>query len=77
MWAKISDEKGQVARIVREIADEGKRIEELFLVALGRLPRDGEREACVKYLKKSETPVKGLQGILWGLLNTREFVLQH
>ena len=35
------------------------------------------QQACAKYLEKSESPVKGLQGILWSLLNTREFVLQH
>ena len=23
------------------------------------------------------TPEKGLQGVLWGLVNTREFLLQH
>jgi hypothetical protein len=77
VWAKITDEKGRVARIVKEIGDDGRRIEELFLVALGRLPREAERQACLKYLRESPSAVKGLQGILWGLLNTREFVLQH
>jgi len=77
VWAKITDDKGQAARIVREISDSKQRIEELFLVALGRLPKEAEQQACLKYLEKAETPIKGLQGILWSLLNTREFVLQH
>jgi hypothetical protein len=77
LWAKIKDEKGQVARIVKDVADEKGRIEEVFLVALGRLPTAAEQEACGKYLGKEASPLKGLQGILWGLLNTREFVLQH
>ncbi len=77
VWAKIADEKGQVARIAKEIGDDKERIEELYLLTLGRLPVEGEREACTKYLQESATPTKGLQGILWSLMNTREFVLQH
>jgi hypothetical protein len=31
----------------------------------------------VKYLIDAESPEKGLQGVMWSLLNTREFLLQH
>jgi hypothetical protein len=77
VWAKIVDDKGQVARIAKEITDDTQRVEELFLVTLGRLPKAAEHQACAKYLKESASTVKGLQGIMWSLLNTREFVLQH
>jgi hypothetical protein len=77
VWAKISDDGGRIAKIAKEIADTDKEIEEVFLVALGRLPSDSERQACQKYMKESESAVKGLQGVLWSLVNTREFVLQH
>ncbi len=74
---KIEDPKGQVARIVKEIKDDNARIEELFLSTLGRLPKEKERQASLTYLKESESAEKGLHGVLWSLLNTREFVLQH
>jgi hypothetical protein len=77
VWAKISDERGQVSHIAREIGGDKKRIEELILVTLGRLPTDGEREACTKYLKASQSAQKGLQGVMWSLMNTKEFLLQH
>jgi len=77
VWAKLGDEKGQVARIVREIDGDEKRIEEVFLVTLGRMPKEGEREACRKYLRASESGQKGVQGLMWGLINTKEFLLQH
>jgi hypothetical protein len=77
VWAKIADPNGQVARIVKEIDNDRERIEEIFLVALGRLPAARERRACEKYLKNAKSTGKGYQGILWSLLNTREFVLQH
>ena len=77
VWAKITDEKGTAARVVKEIKDDAGRVEELYLLTLSRLPTAKERDVCLAYLKESPTPVKGLQGILWALINTREFVLQH
>jgi hypothetical protein len=77
VWQKIADEHGQVARISKEISDHEGRVEEVFLCTLSRLPTDAERQACLKYLKESPSTVKGMQGIMWSVLNTREFVLQH
>ncbi len=74
---KIADDKGQVARIMKTHADDGNRIEEIFLTTLCRLPSDAERQACAKYVGESATPVEGYRGVMWSLLNTREFLLQH
>jgi hypothetical protein len=74
---KIADDKGNVARITKAHADDAKRIDELYLVTLSRLPNDAERQACMTYVRESPTPVEGYRGILWSLLNTREFLLQH
>jgi hypothetical protein len=74
---KIAAPQGRVAQIVKEIADDDKRIEEVFLWTLSRFPVDEERKACAKYLKESPKPERGLQDVLWGLLNTREFLLNH
>jgi hypothetical protein len=74
---KIADDKGQVARIAKAHADNDKRIEEVFLVTLCRPPSDAERQACVKYVRESASPIEGLRGVMWSLLNTREFLLQH
>ena len=59
------------------MSDDKARVEEVFLTTVGRLPSDAERDACLKYLQGAETPTKGLQGVMWSLLNTREFLLQH
>lgn len=74
---KIEDPKGNVARLAKERLSDEQRIEELFLLTVSRLPDDAEKQACAKYLKESAAPEKGLQGVLWSLLNTREFLLQH
>jgi hypothetical protein len=77
VWQKIADDKGTAARVLKEIDDAAGRVEELFLVTLSRPPTAAERAACLKYLKEAPSPSKGVQGILWSLLNTREFLLQH
>jgi hypothetical protein len=58
-------------------SDDTKRIDELYLVTLSRLPSDTERQACARYVRKSPTPIEGYRGVMWSLLNTREFLLQH
>jgi hypothetical protein len=77
VWQKIADPKGQAARILKEFSDDRARIEELFLVVLSRLPTETEREASLKHLQTAKPAEKGLQEVLWTLLNTREFLLQH
>jgi hypothetical protein len=74
---KIADDKGRVARILKEQPDDAKRIEEVFLWALCRPPSAAEREASVRYVQDAASPAEGLRGVMWSLLNTREFLLQH
>ncbi|HEX4611484.1 MAG TPA: DUF1553 domain-containing protein, partial [Urbifossiella sp.] len=77
VWEKIRDPNGRVAKLAKTATSEASKVEELFLAAVARPPSDGEREACLTYLRSAASPEAGLQGVLWGLLNTREFLLQH
>jgi hypothetical protein len=77
VWLKIRDQNGRVAKLTKELKDDGSRIEALFLATVSRPPTEAERAACLKFVKDAETPEQGLQGVLWGLLNTKEFLLQH
>ena len=75
--AKIADANGRAARIATEAKDADGRIDAVYLAVLSRLPDERERSACRKYLESADSDVKGVQGIMWSLLNTREFLLQH
>lgn len=77
VWQKITDAKGRVAQVAKAQTDDGARIEEVFLAALCRRPSESEKKACLKYVQTAESAEKGLQGVMWGLLDTREFLLQH
>ncbi|MBL8795721.1 MAG: DUF1553 domain-containing protein [Planctomycetia bacterium] len=74
---KIAAADGRVAKLIKEVADEGRRVEEVFLWSLSRLPTNAEKTKCLAYLKEASSPERGLQGVLWSLLNTREFLLIH
>ncbi|MCE9528714.1 MAG: DUF1553 domain-containing protein [Planctomycetales bacterium] len=74
---KIADQSGRIARLIKETADPGQRIEELYLSTLSRLPEETEKQTCLSHVNAAESPQKGLEAVLWSLLNTREFILQH
>jgi hypothetical protein len=57
-----------------------KRVETLFLATLSRMPRDDEREQTRKIVQSKRTDAaraQALGDILWALLNSSEFVLNH
>jgi hypothetical protein len=74
---KIAVDKGWVAQLAAGNLDDRQRIEELFLRALGRPPSDRELKAGLDYLQTSSTLRKGLEDVLWSLVNTREFQLNY
>jgi hypothetical protein len=74
---KIYSDNGRVAQIFRDVSENDRRIEEIYLAAVGRLPGDREREACLAYVNGRESSLRSFQDVLWSLLNTREFILNH
>jgi hypothetical protein len=74
---KIANPKGRVAQVMKAIESDDKRIEELFLWVLSRLPNDEERRTCGKFIKDAPSSQRGYEDLMWTLLNTREFILNH
>lgn len=52
-------------------------VDEAFLRALGRHPSPAELERSRAHLRDSKDPSQGFRGLLWALLNTKEFVTNH
>jgi len=57
--------------------DDAGRIETLFLATLTRRPTEAEAQRCLDLLKESDDKRQALSDILWALLNTSEFALNH
>jgi hypothetical protein len=52
-------------------------VERAYLRTLTRYPRDEEVDAATEYLAASSDLRSGLQGLMWALLNTKEFIVNH
>jgi len=51
-----------------------ERIDAIFLSVLGRLPNSTDRRAAASELSRMRNDAVGYGNIIWGLLNTREFL---
>ncbi|HUG70557.1 MAG TPA: DUF1549 domain-containing protein [Pirellulaceae bacterium] len=62
-----------------ESADEkvNNYIVDAYLRTLSRYPNQSELARSVAYVHEANDPVEGLGDILWALLNTKEFIVNH
>ncbi len=56
---------------------DAEAVEELFLAALSRPPAWDEVRSALDHFRSSPDRASGLADVLWALINTREFVLNH
>lgn len=71
---------GQGNRIEKILMDKVKpeiALKELFLIAFARLPSSPETAKANAILLKSKNPRDGWEDILWGIVNSKEFLLRQ
>ena len=67
----VPDSQLPAAEVVSKI------VEEAYLRTLSRYPTEQEQQRSIKYLGESTDLAKGAKDLLWVLLNTKEFILNH
>ena len=77
MLTKFTDPNGRAAKLAKSKMADADLVDELFLSALARLPKASEKEAAVKHLSAAKTRAEAVTDLLWALVNTREFILNH
>jgi hypothetical protein len=77
MLTKFTDAKGRAAKLAKAKMSDADLVDELFLSALARLPNASEKEAAVKHLGAAKARPEAVTDLLWALVNTREFILNH
>ena len=72
-------QKKEAKKPVAEIAFDSpaEMVEEAYLRTLSRKPTEKEMTISLAHLKESGSPVNGLQDLMWALLNTKEFIVNH
>ncbi len=52
-------------------------VKQAYLRTVSRYPTQEELTRSVQYIKESESTTEGVRGVLWALLNTKEFIVNH
>jgi hypothetical protein len=68
---------GRLAKLLAEKRPDGEVVEELFLATLSRFPDEREKAAALAHLAGKKDRTKAFADVLWALINTREFILNH
>lgn len=74
---KMRATNGRVGALVKAKASDESAIEELFLATLSRFPTEKEKVEATKFLKENGNRGEALADVMWALINTREFILNH
>ena len=57
--------------------DPATLVKQAYLRTLSRYPTDDEMARCQQFLADSSSPLEGAKGLLWTLINTKEFIVNH
>jgi Protein of unknown function (DUF1553) len=68
---------GRVKKLARSGRSDAEMVDELFLATLSRLPDVLEALTALDHLRTKPDRAAGLTDMLWALINTREFILNH
>jgi hypothetical protein len=69
--------KGRISKLLASSKNDEAIVDELFLATLTRFPNDRERTAALQGLQRASSRQAGLVNVMWALINTREFLLNH
>jgi hypothetical protein len=75
--AKFTDPKGRVAALAKSKLSDEELADELFLATLSRRPTADQKAGAVEAIKSAKTRAEGVTDVIWALVNTREFILNH
>jgi hypothetical protein len=75
LLAKIK--AGRLRSLLESARHETEIVDELFLATLSRTPDDDERGAALDHIRARPDREAALFDVLWALINTREFVVNH
>jgi hypothetical protein len=74
---KIRQPGAHLEKLLTELADNGRLVEDLYLWSLARRPSERERDEAVRFLGKSADRRQQAEDLFWALLNHREFLVNY
>jgi len=71
------DDNSNDDKVARQVPGADEIVKQAYLRTLSRYPTEQELAKCIKYINESEDTINGVRGVLWALVNTKEFVVNH
>ena len=63
--------------LVKSGRTDAEIVDALFVITLGRLPKEKEKEVAVKHLSATKNRAAAGRDLAWALVNTKEFLKVH
>ena len=73
----IAEPDNRLGRLLKAGKSDDEVLDEFFLAALCRLPKEAERSPMKAYLAKNKDRRAALEDIVWALLNAKEFLVRR
>ena len=77
LHAKLREPKNRLGELLATRESPDEVAEELYLAALGRLPRPAEVEAAREYVRRAGAARRAWEDVLWALVNSDEFLFRR
>ncbi len=77
MQAKLSTDGGRAAKLAADPRSDEEKLRELYLITLARPPRSDELAATLQYFAGKENRREAYEDVVWGLVNSKEFMFNH
>jgi hypothetical protein len=75
--SKISSPEGKIAKLLKEKRPMHELIGELYLTAYSRRPTTKELQANLAHVDRLDNKQQAVEDVLWGVINTKEFLFNH
>ncbi len=74
---KLRNNNSRLFQLMKTKKTDTEILDELFLATMTRLPNEDEKQAFTEHRKDVSDRTSAFVDVLWALINTREFVLNH
>lgn len=74
---KFTKPTGRALTLAKSKQSADELVDELFLATLTRYPRPYEKTEAINHLATAKNRTEAVTDVLWALVNTREFILNH
>jgi hypothetical protein len=73
----LAEEDNRIGKLLAAGKSDAAIVEELYLATLCRYPSEAEKKGSLVLLKRARDRRAGLEDLLWGLVNAKEFLLRR